>query len=83
MKNSTTIIVLAAALGMVATPAFAAPQGRFGDATVTLDAKTGKYCFSQPITGSRIPVRQCRTKAEWAQAGLTITHQAKIQLARK
>ncbi|MFW2831395.1 hypothetical protein [Sphingomonas sp. ID0503] len=31
-----------------------------------------KFCLSSTHTGSRLPVRECKTKSEWAAEGLTV-----------
>lgn len=80
-----TIAIIAAAVAMTAaaTPAFAKPEGTFGSAKVTYDAKSNSYCFKEVPTGSLIARSDCRTKAEWAQAGLTIAHKPVVQLAQR
>jgi opacity protein-like surface antigen len=77
------IAVATAAVSAASAPAFAQAQGRFGGSKVTYDATTSRYCFKQGVTGSLIPVTQCRSKAEWAQAGLTISHKSAVQFARR
>lgn len=71
MKISTAI--LAAALGAVALPAMAAaPQGQ-EQLRLKYNAKSGKYCASTEVTGSRLAVQDCRTKEEWEKAGAKIS----------
>ena len=65
----TTALIAAALLGTLAVPALAAPASDDVKMKVTYDAKYDKYCISQAVTGQRIPVRTCRTKAEWAADG--------------
>ena len=83
----TSIIILAAALSAVAAPAFAAAAGDAPAFKATYDAKHDKYCVSQQITGQRIPVRDCRTKAEWAADGAmfgeNVDAKAQNKLAQK
>jgi len=71
MKLSA-ILIAAVALGAT-TPAFAAPSGNPDQPKVTYDAKRDRFCISQNITGNYLPVRDCRTKEDWAKAGLTLT----------
>ena len=81
---AAAIAVATLTISAAATPAFAQPQGRFEGAKVTYDQKTDRYCFSETVTGSRIPVTRCQSKAEWAQSGLTIRHEpSSVQLARR
>ncbi len=75
MKMSA--IITAVVLGAVAVPAFAASDGDATQYKAVYDAKHDKYCVSQQITGQRIPVRDCRTKAEWAAAGASVGQDTK------
>jgi hypothetical protein len=68
-----SIVVLAAALGSVALPAMAASPQDQDQLKLTYNAKTGKYCASAEVTGSRLPVQDCRTKEEWMKAGAKIS----------
>lgn len=77
------IIAAAAAIAAVATPAFAQPQGMFGQAKVTFNQKTNQYCLTETVTGSRIPQITCRSTADWASEGLTITRKPAVQLAQR
>lgn len=72
MKIST--VIASALLAAIAAPAIAAT----GDANLRAryDAKHDKYCVSQEITGQRIPLQDCRSKAEWAAAGATFGTEA-------
>ena len=67
MKIST--VVLAAALGAFALPVMAATPKDEDQFKLTYNAKTGKYCASAEVTGSRLAVQDCRTKEEWMKAG--------------
>ncbi|KQN07486.1 hypothetical protein ASE85_17950 [Sphingobium sp. Leaf26] len=81
---AAAIVAATVAVSASATPAFAQPEGRYGSAKVTYDASTDRYCFRETMTGSIIPVTQCRSKSEWAQNGLTINHsKSAVQLARR
>ncbi|WP_442680403.1 hypothetical protein ACSBM8_04195 [Sphingomonas sp. ASY06-1R] len=64
-----TVIIAAALFGTLAVPAFAATNSDDVKMKVTYDAKHDKYCISQDVTGQRLPVRTCRTKAEWVADG--------------
>ncbi|MDO7835382.1 hypothetical protein Q4610_10020 [Sphingobium sp. HBC34] len=77
------VAIATVAVSAASAPAFAQATGQFGNAKVRHDAKTDRYCFSEAITGSRVPLVQCRTKAQWAQAGLTITRKAAVQIAQR
>ncbi|MCC4251512.1 MAG: hypothetical protein VX205_02255 [Pseudomonadota bacterium] len=77
------VIVSAIALTALATPALAQPEGTFGRAKVSYDARTDSYCFREAPAGSLVPRTDCRSKAEWAQAGLTISHKATVQMAQR
>ena len=74
MKMSA-ILIAAVALGTTA-PAFAAQRGTPDQPTVTYDAKHDKFCVSQMVTGNYLPVKDCRTKEDWAKAGLTVSKPA-------
>ncbi|WP_311267591.1 hypothetical protein [Sphingobium sp. WCS2017Hpa-17] len=80
---AAAVVAATLAVSAAATPAFAQPQGRFGDTKVTYHAKTDRYCFREIRNGSRAPLVQCRTKAEWAQNGLTISRVSPVQLAQR
>lgn len=80
---AAAITAAAIVVSAAGTPAFAQAQGSFGAAKVTYDSKTNSYCFKEKVTGSLIPVTQCRSRSEWAQAGLTITHKSAVQLAQR
>jgi hypothetical protein len=71
MKMSA-ILIATVALSATA-PAFAAPRSASDQPTVTYDAKHDKYCVSQTVTGSRVPVKDCRSRQDWAKAGLTFS----------
>jgi hypothetical protein len=86
MKMSA--LIAAALIGAVSGPAMAASADRASSSKAVYDAKRDKYCVSQEITGQRIPVRDCRTKAEWAKDGAIFGEDAaakntRNQLAQK
>jgi hypothetical protein len=56
-------------------PAFAhTPLGHVSDgSTMRFDAKTGDYCLSSTVTGSRIAQVTCQSQNAWAADGLTIS----------
>jgi len=74
MKTSA-ILIAAVALGATA-PAFAAQRGNPDQPTVTYDAKHDKFCVSQMVTGNYLPVKDCRTREDWAKAGLSVSKPA-------
>jgi ABC-type sugar transport system substrate-binding protein len=78
-----SLIVVAAALGAVAAPALAAKPGDQDAVRARYDAKTGKYCVSQKVTGSFLPITDCRTKEEWAKAAGKSDKQPDTKLAQK
>ncbi len=83
---AAAIVAATVTVSAAGTPAFAQSQveGSFQGAKVSYKEKTGEYCFKQQLVGSHIRVTECRSKQEWAQAGLTITHQSSAtQLARR
>jgi uncharacterized membrane protein len=79
----TTALIAAALLGTLAVPAVAAPASDDVKMKVTYDAKYDKYCISQAVTGQRIPVRTCRTKAEWIADGAKFNDVADAKPATK
>lgn len=74
---STTVVTAAA------TPAFAQPQGQFGQAKVSYNQKTDSYCIKEVRPSSIVPQISCRTAKAWADAGLTITRKPAVQLAQR
>ena len=80
---AAAVAVATVAISAAATPAFAQAEGRFQTAKVTYNAKTDRYCFRWNVTGMLTPVSECRTKAEWAQEGLTIHHKSAVVLAQR
>ena len=81
MKMSA-ILIAAVALGATA-PAFALSPSASGKPTLTYDAKHDKYCVSQMVTGNLLPVKDCRTKKEWAKDGLAIQDSNEEKMASK
>ncbi len=81
MKMSA-ILIAAVALGATA-PAFAAAQGNSDKLRITYDAKHDKYCVSQMVTGNLLPVKDCRTKQDWAKNGVAIERSNADKLAAK
>ena len=81
--KTVAIIVIAAVMTTAAAPAFARSEGSFGRAKVTFNEKANTYCFKEEQARSLAPRIDCRTKAEWADAGLTITHKPAVQLAQR
>lgn len=71
---------IAGLLLAAAVPAAAAEKGTGaapGNEVTSVTASRGaaaekKYCVDEMLTGSRIPYRVCRTKAEWAAEGVDI-----------
>ncbi len=88
MTVSTLRLSLIAVTGVMlagaSIPAYAhkgAPQDNKVDETgkVTFDPTTQKYCFNKTVTndamivGSMLPHVECKTQAQWAAAGVTIS----------
>jgi hypothetical protein len=68
-----SIFIATLALGTVAVPATdpETPVAAVAPAslpTPTVSAKT-RYCVVDTLTGSRIPRRACKTRAEWLERG--------------
>ncbi|MCP1469992.1 hypothetical protein J3E64_001679 [Sphingobium sp. OAS761] len=80
---AAAVVAATLAVSAAATPAFAQPEGTFRGARVTYDQKTDRYCFRETVSGSRIPMVECRSKQDWAQAGLTISRKSTVQLAQR
>ena len=80
----TALLITAVALG-AAAPVVAAAQTEDGQPLkITYDAKHDKYCVVTPdVTGSILPGRDCRTKQNWAKAGLHIQDKQDDKLASK
>lgn len=86
MKTIAFIAAIAVATvttSAASAPAFAQAHGSAGAVKVRYDAKTDRYCVRQPLVGSLAPSVQCRSKAAWAQAGLTISHKSPVQFAQR
>ncbi|MFC3442930.1 hypothetical protein ACFOKF_17290 [Sphingobium rhizovicinum] len=80
---AAAIVAAAVTVSATATSAFAQSEGRFGAAKVSYHEATGRYCVRQAQASSRVPLVQCRSKTDWAQQGVTITHKAPVQLAQR
>lgn len=81
MKMSL-ILIAAIAFGATA-PVLAAQSDDEIRVRVTYDTKRDKYCISQSVTGSRLPVRDCRSKQEWAAEGVMLQDRRGEKLAAK
>jgi hypothetical protein len=82
--KTAALLIAAAAIG-AAAPALAAAKAEDGTPLkVVYDAKHDKYCVRTPdVTGSFLPQKDCRTKEDWAKAGLQIHDQNEAKLAAK
>ncbi len=73
-----TLTALAAAVATCGTalPAMAkSDSGAQEQVRITVESKNGQtfYCVdNKAVTGSRIPKRNCQSRAEWARDGLII-----------
>ncbi len=83
MKTIVIIAAAAAAMTVAAAPAFAQPAGKFGNATVRYEEKTDRYCFREVQPGTLVPRVDCRSKQDWADAGLAISRKPAVQLAQR
>ncbi|QJR01845.1 hypothetical protein HH800_06300 [Sphingobium yanoikuyae] len=79
--KTIAIIAAAAAMTVAATPAFAQPVGKFGN--VSYEEKTDRYCFREVQPSTLVPRVDCRSRQDWADAGLTISRKSAVQLARR
>lgn len=71
----TIVIAIAALAAATAVPAFAAPSATakpVADQAEPAKAKARKYCVSEMVTGSRLPIKMCKTRAEWAAEGFDV-----------
>lgn len=73
-RSALGIAVVSLVLGASA-PAFArTPVGYMSDGSaMRFDAKTGNYCLSTEVTGSRLAKVTCQSQDAWAADGLTIS----------
>jgi hypothetical protein len=83
MKISA-LLIAAVALG-AAAPVLATPRTADGQSLkMSYDAKHDKYCVvNEKVTGSLLPQKECRTKEDWAKAGLQIHDNQGAKLASK
>ena len=68
---------IALSMIILATPGAAAEstasQGAGAEHASSAIAKEKKYCVRlEEMTGTRTPVLECRTKADWARDGVTV-----------
>lgn len=80
---AAAVVAATLAVSAAATPAFAQAQGRFGAATISYNANSGRYCFRDRSTGAPMPMIVCKSKADWARDGLTIRHERTVVLAQR
>jgi hypothetical protein len=72
-KITAAFTAVSAAALSVAAPAFAADDAAQAvrATTKTVNGET-LYCISYEITGSRVPVSSCHSKAEWVNRGAVV-----------
>ena len=74
LGRTGALITIAIATAASPTIANAAPRGSATQAQMTTlkyDAKSRKYCLTEPaVTGTRIDRITCRTASAWAASGL-------------
>lgn len=91
MRTNTHSIMLAVSaticLATVAGPA--AARGPSGVSTIAPKAALSggsiekKICLQrEPLTGSRIAIKECKTRAQWEADGFTVTTKSKAKAAR-
>ncbi|MBT2186947.1 hypothetical protein [Sphingobium nicotianae] len=71
------------ATAILAAPAMAQPAEQAGgQLKVEVKDHKGKtlYCVTQQVTGSIMPQKTCRTRAQWIEAGATFRTTAKLAL---
>ncbi|MCJ8159511.1 hypothetical protein [Sphingomonas sp. LaA6.9] len=86
MNNSIAFIraaIIGASVAAASVPALAAEPKDAEKAQLTLDAKTGKYCYKASLTGSRMQRSICRTPDQWAKEGVKVPGSAGSELAKK
>lgn len=77
---AAAITVTAAAGPAVAqTPA----KGSFQGAKVSYKVETNEYCFKGLDANAVIQRTDCRSKEEWAENGLQISHKRTVEFARR
>lgn len=85
MKNVTAICraAMIGALAAASVPAMAGePAGTYKQ-KLTYDAKTGKYCAKEALTGSRMEKSICRTREQWVNQGVVIPEKSETEMAKK
>lgn len=90
MRTKTQSIMLAVSAAFcfaIAGPA--AARGPSDVPTVVPKASSGgssvekKICMQhQPVTGSRLAIKDCKTRAQWEAEGFTVTTKSKAKAAR-
>lgn len=80
---AAAVVAATVAISAAATPAFAQSDAGASRVKVHYQENTGRYCVRQDRAGSLVPSIECRNKADWAQQGVTISHQAPVQLAQR
>ncbi len=83
VKAPLALLASALTLGAITTPAMAKPDVQ-SSPRVPVEVKDHNgqtlYCLSQEATGTRLPQRDCRTRAEWLKAGATFRTTARVAL---
>jgi hypothetical protein len=74
-RRSAVGFAIASLVLGASAPAFArAPApAQVDGGTMSFDSKTGDYCLSQNVTGTRLPSVTCQSKDAWAAQGLNIS----------
>lgn len=79
LKSLFAAAALAGAAPMLAAPVFAAPSDAPPTVSLKYDAKTGKYCLTEPAaTGSHIDRITCQTSARWSAQGFGMPKTVKL-----
>ena len=72
------VTLVALSVILLAAPASAADVAGQKQSGTSAPAKEKKYCVRYAdITGSRVAIRECRTKAEWARDGVEVEKPSK------
>jgi hypothetical protein len=80
---AAAVVAATVAVSAASTPAFAQAEGRFGTAKVTYQENTGRYCIRNRDAGQLVQKTSCKSKAQWAELGLTIKHKPAVVLAQR
>lgn len=69
---ATFAIALLAAEPTAAAPAAAIPPVPAAAQTPAAAEAPKRYCVKYELTGSRVPIKQCRTEEQWRRRGVDV-----------